>query len=120
MISISALWRRQKNASKQASFIHRSLINAPDNTKILELAPPPELNTFMGGTNNPVDLLIKKYGRERLESWLLQVGATMAEVWTETIASGCWIVLMLLHSYCRRKQRPSSPYFDKSCNYKQP
>ena len=36
--------------------------------------PPPELHTFMGGTNNPVDLLIKKYGRERVEGWLQQVG----------------------------------------------
>ena len=68
MISVSELWRRQEKRFKTRK-LRKQTTNVPDNTNILKLMPPPELHTFMGGTNNPVDLLIKKYGRERVESW---------------------------------------------------
>ena len=63
-----------RDAQKYANQIHAPLIDGDDSAKILDDFPLPELHMLIGGVNVKLNLLIKIYGRERVEEWLRQIG----------------------------------------------
>ena len=63
-----------KDASKYANSIHTPLLEEADSTRVIDRFPPPELHMLIGGVNAKVNLLIKMYGRETVETWLHEIG----------------------------------------------
>ena len=64
-----------RDAQKYANQIHPPLIVGDDSAMVLDDFPLPELHLLIGGVNVKLNLLIKIYGRERVEAWLRHIGA---------------------------------------------